>query len=122
MRKLGTGYTMYFNVLYERTGALFQGKFKARHVDNEVYARYLFSYIHLNPVKLIEPNWKGTGISDRGRAEQYIRQYRYSSFLDYLTEGHRPQRILLAPESLPMESLPKDFEIAVNDWLQGPTL
>jgi putative transposase len=63
MQKLTTGYTMYFNKKNERTGTLFQGRYKATHVADDRYLRYLISYIHLNPIKLIEPKWKETGIS-----------------------------------------------------------
>src|SRR3989338_2651048 len=35
LQKLATGYTMYFNKRYERTGSLFQGRFKAKHIDND---------------------------------------------------------------------------------------
>ena len=126
MRKLGTGYTMYFNVLYERSGALFQGKFKSRHIRKENYAHYLFAYMHLNPVKLIEPKWKETGIVDVKRAEHYIRQYPYSSFPDFAGE-QRPEKIILSPESLPMGFGQKDFGLIASDCLdyirlQGPTL
>src|SRR6056297_96108 len=37
MRKLGTGYAMYFNKKYDRTGGLFEGKFKAKLADNDEY-------------------------------------------------------------------------------------
>ena len=47
MQKLSTGYSMYFNKKYERTGVLFEGKFKARHADSDEYLKYLFAYIHL---------------------------------------------------------------------------
>ena len=58
MQKLTTGYTMYFNKRNERSGALFQGTYKASHVHDDRYFRYLISYIHLNLVKLIDPLWK----------------------------------------------------------------
>ncbi|MDI6778221.1 MAG: transposase, partial [Patescibacteria group bacterium] len=48
MRKIGTGYTMYFNKKYERTGALFQGKFKYSRVKTNEYLLYLSAYINLN--------------------------------------------------------------------------
>src|SRR3989344_979129 len=58
MQKLSTAYSMYFNKKYKRTGCLFEGKFKSQHVDTDEYLKYLFSYIHLNPVKLIQEDWK----------------------------------------------------------------
>ena len=33
MHRLGTGYTKYFNQKYENSGALFQGRYKAKHID-----------------------------------------------------------------------------------------
>lgn len=48
MQRLGTGYTMYFNKKYERTGALFQGVFKATHVDSNEYLLHVSSYVNLN--------------------------------------------------------------------------
>ncbi len=48
MHRLGTGYTKYFNTRYKRTGALFQGKFKAIHVDSNEYLVHLSAYINLN--------------------------------------------------------------------------
>src|SRR3989338_7919325 len=84
MQKVTTGYTMYFNKRHDRSGSLFQGRFKATHIADDRYLRYLISYIHLNPVKLIEPKWKETGIADKVRAEQYLETYAPSSYLDYL--------------------------------------
>jgi putative transposase len=51
MQKLATGYTMYFNAKHERSGSLFQGKYKIKHAADENYLKYLFEYIHLNPIR-----------------------------------------------------------------------
>ena len=51
MHKLGTGYTLYFNVKNERSGSLFQGTYKAKHAEDDRYLKYLFEYIHLNPIR-----------------------------------------------------------------------
>jgi len=48
MHRLGTGYTMFFNEKYGRTGALFQGRFKAIHIDSDEYLMYLNVYVNLN--------------------------------------------------------------------------
>jgi len=117
MQKLATGYTMYFNKKHERSGALFQGKFKATHIDNDRYLRYLISYIHLNPVKLIESTWKETGIRDRRAAEQFLETYRYSSYLDYLGKK-RTEEMILTREALPdYFSSGTDFKLFVTEWL-----
>lgn len=48
MQRIGNGYTKYFNTKNKRTGALFQGKFKSIHVDNNEYLLHLSAYINLN--------------------------------------------------------------------------
>jgi len=117
MQKLTTGYTMYFNKKNDRNGSLFQGRFKATHVADDRYLQYLISYIHLNPVKLIEPKWKETGIADKVRAERYLETYTSSSYLDYLGKK-RPEGMILTREALPEYfSSGADFKSFVTEWL-----
>jgi len=83
MRKLSTGYSSYFNKKYNRTGSLFEGRFKATHVSGDIHAKYLFSYIHLNPVKLIDAKWKDNGIKNIPHAVKYLEGYQWSSYKDH---------------------------------------
>ena len=48
MHRLGTGYTNYFNEKYNRSGSLFQGKYKAKHITTNEYLLYLTVYVNLN--------------------------------------------------------------------------
>src|SRR3989344_2675245 len=84
MQKLSTAYSMYFNETYQRTGGLFEGKFKSQHASADRQLKYLFSYIHLNPVKLIQKDWKDSGIKNKKGTLEYLHNYKYSSYLDYL--------------------------------------
>lgn len=117
MKKLSTAYSMYFNSKYKRSGGLFEGRFKAKHVDSDEYLKYLFSYIHLNPVKLIDSDWKENGIVDRNKAKKYLKEYIYSSYLDYVGE-HRREKNILTKESFPayFESF-NEFENFIDEWL-----
>ncbi len=83
MQKLATGFSSYFNNKYDRTGGLFEGRFRAEWADSDEYLKYLFSYIHLNPVKLLQPKWKEEGIQNCLATLLYLENYRYSSFVDY---------------------------------------
>lgn len=100
MSKLCTGYSMYFNKKYERTGALFQGKFKAEHANSDEYLKYLYAYIHLNPVKLIDPKWKKEGSKDAAKSFDYAASFAYSSLPDYLGRV-RPESAILNREPFP---------------------
>ena len=48
MKRLNGGYTSYFNEKNNRSGALFQGKFKAIHIDSNEYLLHLSAYVNLN--------------------------------------------------------------------------
>ncbi len=116
MKKLLTAYVMYFNKKYQRSGALFEGKFKAEHASTDNHLKYLFSYIHLNPVKLIEPKWKEVGISDISKALRYLKEYPYSSYLDYL-EDNRSNKIM-NKESFPNYFTKKgSFKKEIFEWI-----
>jgi len=84
MHKLGTGYSMYFNEKYERMGSLFQGTYKAVSVEDDIHFAHLSRYIHLNPVDLVEPEWKKKGIKKEKKINDFLCSYRWSSHLDYM--------------------------------------
>lgn len=72
MRKLGTGYTMYFNKKYDRSGVLFQGNFKAVHIDSNEYLLYVSAYVNCNS--------EVHGIMDAVK-------YRWCSFSEFISNG-----------------------------------
>jgi putative transposase len=120
MNKVCTSYAMYFNKKYQRSGTLFEGKFKAKHVGTDEYLKYLFSYIHLNPVKLIQSDWKEKGIKDYAKAYAYASTFTYSSLLDY-QQPPRLESALLRKESFPdyFPSVARQKEELIQ-WLSYP--
>lgn len=48
MHKLSTGYTNYFNTKNDRSGALFQGRYKSIHTESNAYLLHLSVYVNLN--------------------------------------------------------------------------
>lgn len=115
MLKLTTAYSMYYNNKYKRKGTLFEGTFKSEYVSNDRYLKYLFSYIHLNPLKIINSNWK----ENKNIKKQYtdfLNKYTFSSYLDYLGI-ERPDKIIINREKFP-DYFPtqKLFELEIADW------
>ncbi len=51
MRRLLTGYAIYFNRRYKRHGQLFQNRYKSIICQEDTYFKELLRYIHLNPVR-----------------------------------------------------------------------
>jgi putative transposase len=118
MQKLSTAYVMYFNQKYERTGGLFEGKFKSQHLNTDKYLKYIFSYIHLNPIKLIDKEWKEKGIKNKKIVLEHLDNYFYSSYLDFL-EQRRIQNKILNLKAFPSYFPNKDsFKKEIFEWLQ----
>jgi len=117
IKKLCTAYSMYFNKRYSRTGGLFEGTFKSNRVISDQYARYLFSYIHLNPVKLIDSLWKENGIQDHKKTLLFLDQYPWSSYHYYRGKSKLENKIL-SPNDFPgYFTDPNIFDTEIFDWL-----
>lgn len=51
MQMLGRYYVQYFNYCYQRTGTLWEGRYRATLIDSEAYLLTCMRYIELNPVR-----------------------------------------------------------------------
>ena len=51
MRRLNSGYALYFNLTHGRSGHLFQDRFHSEPVDSDAYLMTVIRYIHQNPMK-----------------------------------------------------------------------
>lgn len=69
MRSIMTSYSRYFNLKYKHTGPVFESRYKAVRIDQEVYLQHITRYIHLNP--------------------RLWQRYKYSS-LKYYSDGKEP--------------------------------
>lgn len=117
MHKLLTAYSMYYNTKYERTGGLFEGKFKSEHLYSDRYLKYVFSYIHLNPVKLIDREWREKGVRDRNKALDFLNTYYYSSYQDFIRENRKERFILDRGEFPNYFPSQKMFQKEIFDWI-----
>jgi len=90
MSKVGTGYGGYFNRKYNRKGYVFQNRFSAVHIKDEGQLKVVFTYIHTNPISLIEPKWKELGIKNPEEVIEFLENYKWSSYLDYIDKNNFP--------------------------------
>jgi len=90
MHKVGTGYAMYYNRKYERRGHVFQGKYRIVHVRTNEQLKTAFVYIHTNPVSLIVPRWREKGIKDVKKVIEFLENYKWSSYPDFLGDRNFP--------------------------------
>ncbi len=105
IQRVATGYTMYFNKRYERSGVLFQSKFKAKHIENDKYLVHLARYIHLNPLDLLA-NREGDDFFVQ------LQNYQWSSFPAY--SGQRSHSIVGLDKSVVLGQ----FE-STNDFIEN---
>jgi putative transposase len=83
MQFLGRRYVRYFNSVYQRTGTLWEGRFKSCVVDAERYFFTCQRYIELNPV--------------RAGMVQHPKEYKWSS---YVTNGEGKSSSIFTPHPL----------------------
>lgn len=69
-KRVGVRFVRWYNNKYERTGHLFQDRFRSEPVASDEYAMTVVRYIHRNPVK--------AGLC------QSAEQYHYSSYNEYI--------------------------------------
>src|SRR3989344_2464285 len=116
MLKLQTGYSMYFNKKNDRVGGLFQGVFKSQHIDKNEYLMYIYAYIHLNPTKLKNSEWKTQPKSFLNKLKKFIAEYPYSSLQEYLSGNYR----ILNPKPFPMEKKDLiDHDSMIDDFSEA---
>lgn len=118
MLKLSTAYSVYYNKKYERTGSLFEGKFKSKYLDTDIYLKYVFSYIHLNPVKIIDSEWKEKGLKNKIKVLDFLGQYYYSSYLDYMGILRKENKILNRENFPDYFPTVKSFKREIFDWFK----
>lgn len=77
----------------------------------------MFSYIHLNPVSLVQSDWKEKGINNKKEIKKYLEKYELSSYKDYLGQN-RKEKSIISLENFPEYfQEKKDFELFIEDWI-----
>jgi len=111
------GYALYYNKKYKRKGHLFQDRFRAIHIKTNDQLQTVFVYIHTNPVAIIFPRWKEKGIKDFKKTRNFIENYRWSSYSDYLEKKNFPS-ITSRDFLKKVMGEPGECREFVNGWLR----
>ena len=121
MKKLGIGYAKYFNIKYERKGTLFEGRYKFVNVKDESHFIHLPYYIHLNPLDLFAPEWRQNRVKNLNGALEFLKGYRWSSFLDYIGTKNFPS---VTHRGFLLEFLGgvANYEKKISEWLSESDL
>ena len=90
MKKLGTGMASYFNIKYEEVGSLFQGSYKRKRVEGDLYLKYLSVYIQVKNPFEDYPGGFQKAIRDFDRAYAWATKNPYCSLADYASLRNSP--------------------------------
>ena len=78
MQAIGRRYVHYFNIRYERTGGLWEGRYKASLIASDRYLLTCYRYVELNPVRAgMTPNlgdyhWSSYSANALGRPDTLL--------------------------------------------------
>lgn len=109
LHRLQMAQAKYFNAKYNHSGHLFQGAFKAKHVNKDSYLMQLPLYIHMNSADLLPHR---TSIE---KTIDFITTYPWSSLKYYVTGEKFPH--LEMDEVKEIYSSPEEWKQAIREWL-----
>lgn len=103
MQSLGRKYVRYFNRRYQRTGTLWEGRYKSCLVQEEHYLLTLYRYIELNPVRAgmvtspADYPWSSYPINALGKHSDLCQPHAcYLALADSAAERRQTYRALLS--------------------------
>jgi len=90
MQRISRSMAAYHNAKYASTGALFQGRYRARIVESDGHLQYLAAYINIkNPFELF-PGGLRVAVANFDKAYEFAVAYPFSSTADFAGERHSP--------------------------------
>lgn len=108
MARIGTGHALAFNRRHDRTGHLFQNRYKALLVEDDAYLRELVRYVHLNPVR-------AGSVTDPAALEEYP----WTGHRALMVRGNAPFLAIDAVLSLFADE-PEAARTALRAWMADP--
>jgi len=93
MQIMANRYVRYFNALHDRTGSIWEGRYKSSVIDSEAYLLTLYRYIEQNPVsanmvkQASEYRWSSYGHNAKNEPDALITEHE-----EYMRLGQNPQQ------------------------------
>ena len=79
MQRSCNSFSHAYNLVHDRKGTLFMGRFQAVPVLDDHQLFHLLVYIHSNPLDLCVPHWRSGGVENWAKAKSFLANYRWSS-------------------------------------------
>lgn len=90
MKRFGTSISKYFNAKYRESGRLFQGPYKMKRIDDEMYFKYLSVYIQVKNVFEMYPGGYEKAVSEFDKAYDWAVKYPFCSLADCVSKRNSP--------------------------------
>jgi putative transposase len=125
MQMLGRYYVQYYNYTYQRTGTLWEGRYKATLIDSEAYLLTCMRYIELNPVRagmVAHPSeypWSSYRCNAQGEANELITHQLEYRRLGKTDEERQAAYRLLFKSHIPESSLNEIRDATNKAWVLG---
>jgi putative transposase len=126
IQMLGRCYVQYFNYTYNRTGTLWEGRYKATLVDSENYLLICYRYIELNPVRAegmvshpSEYPWSSYRFNALGQDDSVVTPHREYGRLGETPEARQSAYRALFRAHIGEKTLKEIREATNKSWVLG---
>lgn len=125
MQMLGRYYVQYYNYTYQRTGTLWEGRYKATLIDTETYLLTCMRYIELNPVRAVmvahpsEYPWSSYRSNALGHPDELLTTHQEYMRLGKSEEERQAAYRQLFKHRISESSLEKIREATNKGWVLG---
>jgi len=125
MQMIGRYYVQYYNYCYQRTGTLWEGRYKATLIDSEAYLLTCMRYIELNPVRadmVAHPSeypWSSYRCNALGQGNEHITPHLEYQCLGRTDELRQAAYRQLFKHRIPEASLAEIREATNKAWVLG---
>jgi len=116
MQRVSKSMASHHNAKYEETGALFQGPYQARIIDDDTYLQYIVTYINIkNPFERY-PGGLATATNSFSEAYDWATQYPFSSTADFA--GLRSSSLLHQELKRDLFASPEEFRASARELME----
>jgi len=125
IQMLGRYYVQYYNYTYQRTGTLWEGRYKATLIDSEAYLLTCMRYIELNPVRAdmvshpSEYPWSSYHFNALGQINELVSPHLEYLGLDKTDEARQAAYRQLFKHHIAESSIAEIREATNKAWVLG---
>jgi putative transposase len=125
IQMLGRYYVQYFNYTYQRTGTLWEGRYKATLIDSENYALGCYRYIELNPVRAgmvdhpSEYPWSSYASNALGKTNELVVEHALYKRLGQNSQRRCEAYRALFDVAVPQKAIEEIREATNKSWVLG---